>query len=262
MIGKATWRALAVKLSKLSITFPASYIPNAYSLPPQDFSLLMSHLNNLTHLHLKGAGMNGPFPLLPVLRQCPLLAELILEKTPIHVPNDFEAVREEYKQRTLGKVHLNVELSSLTFHQHLTSIIASYMPELEELELMPKNVREFTGFTLDQVLKLSRLKKLKRLAIPFSTADCTSNMPATIYTLKEFEALENLVLSWGGCVQTTFNYQAFGFVHNNSSSYPVNLMTWLHTALEANNSKINLQLSIKHHSQEYKIPSLQYYVYK
>jgi hypothetical protein len=62
----------------------------------QDFSLLMSHLNNLTHLHLKGAGMNGPFPLLPVLRQCPLLAELILEKTPIHVPNDFEAVRYQY----------------------------------------------------------------------------------------------------------------------------------------------------------------------
>ena len=55
--------------------------------------MLMSDLTNLTSLHLKGAGMNGPFPLLPVLRLCPLLTELILEKTPIHVPNQFEAIR-------------------------------------------------------------------------------------------------------------------------------------------------------------------------
>jgi hypothetical protein len=256
MIGKATWRALAVKLKKLSITFPASYLPNAYSLPPQDFSSLMSDLTNLTSLHLKGAGMNGPFPLLPVLRLCPLLTELILEKTPIHVPNEYEAVREEYKQRNLVKLHLNDELSSLTFHQHLTSVIATYMPGIEELEIMPKNVREFSGFTLEQIMKLSRLKNLKKLGIIFSTSDCTSNMPATIYTLKEFHALRNLVISWGASDQTSSFNGFFAQFNSFNSNYPVHLMTWLHTALEANNSSINLQLSIKHHNQEFQNPTL------
>ena len=38
----------------------------------------MSSLTNLTHLRLVGGGMNGPFPLIPLLRLCPTLTELVL----------------------------------------------------------------------------------------------------------------------------------------------------------------------------------------
>ena len=43
MIRKESWRKyLAPKLTKLSITFPAAYLPNTYSLPPQEFYILLT----------------------------------------------------------------------------------------------------------------------------------------------------------------------------------------------------------------------------
>ena len=51
-------------------------------------------------LRLVAAGMDGPFPLLPTLRVCPKLEELVLEKTPVHVP-DVETVNPEFISQTL-----------------------------------------------------------------------------------------------------------------------------------------------------------------
>jgi len=248
MIYKQPWKILASKLKKLSITFPAAYLPNAYSLPPNDFYALMSSLTNLTHLRLVGGGMNGPFPLIPLLRLCPTLTEFVLERTPIYIPHEMEPIRAEYKHYNLKKFSLLDELSSLTFHTHLTSVIATYMPNLQELEILPKDSKEFSGFTCKQIRELSRLKDLSKLAVVISTGDCTSNMPLVIYTLKEFLSLRYLILSWG-------RQQNNPIFDHAMPHFPEYLMNWLYVALSSNSANIDLQLSIKHHPQEYSAPS-------
>ncbi|XP_023325517.1 uncharacterized protein LOC111699155 [Eurytemora carolleeae] len=68
MIRKPSWVILANKLTRLDISFPASYSCNTYGLPLRDYTELMKNLENLTSLRLVGAKTDEPFPLLPTLK--------------------------------------------------------------------------------------------------------------------------------------------------------------------------------------------------
>jgi len=244
MIRKDTWVTLAARLTRLDITFPAAYGPNHYGLPLQDFTELFKHLGNLRSLRLVAAGMEGPFPLLPTLSLCPRLEELELCRTPVFVP-DSMWVNTDFIHKSLKSFHLLDELSSLTQQPHLVSVIATYMPALEELEIQPQTILGYTGLHPNQMRKLGQLANLKRLSIPLSVKECTSNMPAVIYVLKEFKALRNLILSWGMWCDN----------HNAQNVQVGYLMSWLYITLGGFNSRIRVQLHIHHHHREYVQPS-------
>jgi len=248
MIRKPSWETLSQRLTRLDITFPSAYSPNAYGLPLDDYVILMKNVENLVSLRLVGAGMSGPFPLIPTLRSCPLLEELVLEKTPIHIPGAHEPTRNEFIHKNIKTFRLLDELSSLLTHSNLTSVLAVYLPGLEELELQPQLVSTYRGLSPKQIKELSVLPNLERLSLPISTQDCQSNMPEVVYVLKEFRALRHLVLSWGSGGTNLFGD------HVNRSQISFS-MAWLHMALGAENANINLQFSAKHHHQEFFSPS-------
>ena len=111
----------------------------------------MQHLSNLTVLELVGAGMEGPLPLIPTLKYCPQLRELLLEKTPIHVPDNYDVVDPTYVSASLKKFYFLGEMSSLLVHDFLTRGISCYMPELVELEVQPQTVMGYGGLRPSQV---------------------------------------------------------------------------------------------------------------
>jgi len=244
MLKKQTWAVLAERLTSLHITFPAAHSPNSYGLPLDDYTRLMQHLSNLTVLELVGAGMEGPLPLIPTLKYCPQLRELLLEKTPIHVPDNYDVVDPTYVSASLKKFYFLGEMSSLLVHDFLTRGISCYMPELVELEVQPQTVMGYGGLRPSQVRELNQLKKLRRLSLPLSIRECIMNMPEVIYVLREFPSLRFLILSWGMWCES---YD----ISKGKISY---LMAWLYNALGAENANIHLQLCYKQHPNLFNNP--------
>ena len=130
-----SWALLARRLSRLDITFPATYSINSYSLPLEDFTKLMENLSNLVELRLVGAGQGGPIPLMPILHFCPRLTDLRLERSPVHVPDNYEIIDRRYVSSSLLRFYYLGEMSSLLVHNYMTRGIAIYMPNLVELEV-------------------------------------------------------------------------------------------------------------------------------
>ena len=97
----------------------------------------------------------------------------------------------------------------------------------------------YSGLAPSQVLELSRLDRLQRLSVPLSIRECSMNLPQIISVLREFPALRFLTLSWG-------------LTHESYRHQIKYMMDSLMVALAALNANIHLQLSFKHHPQEYR----------
>ena len=214
MIRGASWASLARQLDRLDLTCPAAHSINSYSLPLEDYTRLFQHLGNLTELRLCGAGQGSPVPLIPILHYCPNLARLDLERSPVHVPDNYEVLRFAimytvfYKSvvqvivqscvaRSLRKFSYLGEMSSLLVHDFMMRGIAHYMPGLIELEVQPSTVLGYCGLRPDQLLELARLPNLSRLSVPLSIREFEMNLPQAIFVLREFPSLRHLTLSWG-----------------------------------------------------------------
>ena len=110
------------------------------------------------------------------------------------------------------------------------------------LQIQPQTVLGYAGLTPQQVRELSRLQVLERLAVPLSIRSCEMNLPEMIYVLKEFTSLRFLTLSWG------LSHESYD-INRSKISY---MMSWLANTLSAENVDINLQLSYRHHPQEFR----------
>ena len=97
--------------------------------------MLIKNLSNLEELRLEGAGQGGPIPLMAILHHCPLLRGLTLEKSPVHVPDNYEVTDRRFVSTSLRRFHYLGEMSSLLVHDYMTRGIARYMPNLSELEV-------------------------------------------------------------------------------------------------------------------------------
>ena len=133
--GSKSWATLSSRLVRLDITFPSAHSINSYSLPLRDFTRMMENLTGLQELRLVGAGQGEPVPLIPILRYCPKLKELVLEKSPVHVPDNYEVVDPSYVSDSLTRFSYLGEMSSLLVHNFMMRGIAHYMPALIELEV-------------------------------------------------------------------------------------------------------------------------------
>jgi len=242
MLSGNSWATLSSRLSRLDITFPSAHSINSYSLPLRDFTRMMENLAGLRELRLVGAGQGEPVPLVPILRYCPKLTELVLEKSPVHVPDNYEMIDPDYVSASLTRFSYLGEMSSLLVHNFMMRGIAHYMPALIELEVQPQAVLGYSGLTPDQVVELSRLTRLQRLSVPLSIRECIMNLPQIIFVLREFPALRFLTLSWG------LSHESYD-VSRSKITY---MMDWLFNALGAENANIHLQLSYKQHPQEYR----------
>jgi len=241
MLKGQSWTTLSKRLTKLDITFPATYSINSYSLPLEDYTRLMQNLGSLEELRLVGAGQGGPIPLIPTLQYCPKLRDLVLEKCPVHVPDNYEVVDQRFVSHTLKRFYYLGEMSSLLVHDFMMRGISHYMPALTELEVQPQTVLGYCGLRPDQVLELSNLKHLEKLSLPLSIRECIMNLPQMIFVLREFPSLRFLTLSWGmWCESYDISKGKISF-----------MMAWLFNALGAENANIHLQLSYKQHPQEY-----------
>ena len=95
----------------------------------------MENLGNLVELRLVGAGQGGPIPLMPILHFCPRLTDLRLERSPVHVPDNYEVIDRRFVSSSLQRFYYLGEMSSLLVHNYMTTGIAIYMPHLVELEV-------------------------------------------------------------------------------------------------------------------------------
>ena len=68
-------------------------------------------------------------------RYCPKLKELVLEKCPVHVPDNYDVVDHSFISHTLVKFHFLGEMASLLVHNFMMKGVATYMPQLLELEV-------------------------------------------------------------------------------------------------------------------------------
>ena len=141
MLAGNSWATLSSRLSRLDITFPSAHSINSYSLPLTDFTRMMENLSCLRELRLVGAGQGEPVPLVPILRYCPKLTELVLEKSPVHVPDNYEVIDPSYVSSSLTRFSYLGEMSSLLVHNFMMRGIAHYMPALIELEVSNKILR-------------------------------------------------------------------------------------------------------------------------
>lgn len=246
MLKGQSWASLGHKLTELEITFPASHSINSYSLPLEDFTRLMQNIPNMEELRLEGAGQAGPIPLIPVLGYLTKLRALVLEKCPVHVPDNYDVVNQACVSRSLKRFYFLGEMSSLLVHDFMMRGISTYMPSLEELEVQPTTVLGYGGLRPKQVLELAKLPLLQRLSLPLSIRECIMNLPEVIYILRDFPSLRFLTLSWGMWAEAyDISKGKIGF-----------MMQWLYNALDAENANIYLELSYKHHPQEYTNPLL------
>ena len=80
-------------------------------------------------------------------RYCPHLIELTLEKSPVHVPDNYEVIDPTYISHSLQKFYYLGEMSSLLVHNYMMKGIGHYMPSLKELEVQPQAdwIIEFFG---------------------------------------------------------------------------------------------------------------------
>ena len=101
---------------------------------------MMQHLGGLRELRLVGAGQGGPVPLILLLRCCPQLTDLVLEKSPVHVPDNYEVIDPSYISRSLTRFSYLGEMSSLLVHNFMMRGIAHYMPALLEQEVSIVNL--------------------------------------------------------------------------------------------------------------------------
>jgi hypothetical protein len=96
MLTDVKWAPVAAKLTHLDLdlTLPATHeqVWKTYSLPPDDFDRLISSVPNLTVLRLCGAGRDASIPLLSVLRHCPKLVSLFMDKTNVDVPDNYDVI--------------------------------------------------------------------------------------------------------------------------------------------------------------------------
>ena len=251
MIQGQSWAKLSSSLTRLDITFPATYSPNSYSLPLQDYTRLIQSLHNLERLRLVGAGLGGPIPIMQTLFYCPKLKDLVLEKCPVHVPDNYEVIDQKFVSHSLLRFKFLGELSSLMVHDFMMRGIGNYMPALRELEVQPQTVLGYAGLRPDQVRELTVLPHLERLSLPLSIRECIMNLPLVIYVLREFPSLRHLTLSWGMWCQS---YD----IGKRKIAY---MMTWLLNTLGAENANINLQLSYKQHPLEFTNPCGPQYYY-
>ena len=91
------------------------------------------------------------------------------------------------------------------------------------IQVQPKAVVGYTGFTPDQMLVLSRLTKLSKLSLQLSSKE---GLPTgLIYILCKFKALRYITLSWGKCfpMNRTTIPRFMDFIHSNILIYNVNL---------------------------------------
>jgi len=243
MLKGLSWITLSKRLTKLDITFPATHSINSYSLPLEDYTRLMQNLGSLEELRLVGAGQGGPIPLIPTLYYCPRLRDLVLERSPVHVPDNYEVVDPSYVSHTLKRFYYLGEMSSLLVHDFMMRGISHYMPALTELEVQPHTVLGYGGLRPDQVRELSSLQHLQKLSLPLSIRECINNMPLIIFVLREFPSLRYLTLSWGMWCES----------YDISRGKITFMMNWLYNALGAENANIYLQLSYKQHPQEFMV---------
>jgi len=241
MLNGQSWAMLSKRLTKLDITFPATYSINSYSLPLEDYTRLMQNLGNIEELRLVGAGQGGPIPLIPTLRYCPKLRDLVLEKSPVHVPDNYDVVDPGFVSHSLKRFYYLGEMSSLLVHDFMMRGISHYMPALTELEVQPQTVLGYGGLRPDQVMELSNLLHLEKLSLPFSIRECINNLPLIIFVLREFPSLRYLTLSWGMWCES----------YDISKGKITYMMNWLFNALGAENANIHLQLAYKQHPQDY-----------
>ncbi len=74
-----------------------------------------------------------------VLRDCPRLKELHMEKTCIHVPDNYEVIETGAVNRNLKIFRFLGDMTSLLMNSFMTRGVAYYMPSLVELELQPES---------------------------------------------------------------------------------------------------------------------------
>jgi len=244
MIKGNSWASLSRSLTRLDITFPAAHTINSYCLPLEDFTKLMQNLPILQELRLVGAGGGGPIPLIPILFYCPRLKDLVLEQSPVHVPDNYEVISTAHISHTLTRFYYLGEMSSLLVHDFMMRGIAAYMPALRELEVQPKTVMGYVGLRPDQMRELACLQYLERLSLPLSIKECISNLPEVIFVLRDFPSLRHLTLSWGMVCDS----------YDVSKSKVATMMAWLFNALQAENASVSLQLCYKQHKQEFMNP--------
>ena len=259
MIKGNSWASLSRSLTRLDITFPAAHSINSYSLPLEDYTRLMQNLPLLQELRLVGAGGGGPLPLIPTLAYCPRLRDLVLEQSPVHVPDNYDVISTAHISHTLTRFYYLGEMSSLLVRDFMMRGISTYMPALKELEVQPRTVMGYGGLRPDQMRELACLPNLERLSLPLSIKECIMNLPQVIiqspsfslmcnhlyniyqviFVLREFPSLRHLTLSWGMWCDS----------YDVSKSKIAFMMAWLFNALQAENASVSLQLCYKQHPQ-------------
>ena len=135
MLSGNSWASLSSRLIRLDITFPSAHSINSYSLPLTDFTRMMENLTVLQELRLVGAGHSEPIPLIPILRYCPKLTELILEESTVHIADNYEGINPSFVSSSLRSFSYIGEMSTLPAFDFLKAIV-NYMPCLSQLEVM------------------------------------------------------------------------------------------------------------------------------
>ena len=236
MAKNPDWHQLSENLVRLQIVFPRAHSEGGYSPTPETLMNLIKNMKNIKDLTLKGIS-GDPVPLDQFLNQLPSLNKLVLGNCFLCFSHHME-----FKHESLQTLHiLEDEFHLDQLYGLIPQKLVKMFPNLEELVLRPSLPLTFSGFLLEQVWFLCSLQYLKRLEITISSLDCANNMPELIYVLRDFPALRYLTISWGQFVDLN-NYRM------------ARLISWLHTALEADNANIHVQTCYSMHSSLYSNP--------
>lgn len=238
MILSPCWRELCLKLSDLELVLPLAHGAERYSLPLEDFSVLIQALNGLKRLKIRGAGGQDPLPLSQILQSCPDLEHLILERTSVTVPQDYEVIEAASVCQNLKAFAFVDSLTSVATSRRLTSFILHYMPNLERLELQPETTFTFSGLKPRELEKLAGLLKLTRLSVALSLKAYIMNLPEIIFILRKFPQLRYLVISWGKA------HSVFNEIGNKRMT---SMTHWLQSALISENANIHLEIDFLLH---------------
>lgn len=242
LLSSPRYGQLFSRLEDLEIVFPAAHSPNNYSLPLADSGKFFQPLSGLSRLRLEGGGKQNPISLHEILKSCPNLQVLILERTAVHVQRSFEVTdHSRYVHQNLRTFRLLGDMASLIVNEFMIRCLVDSMPGLRELEIQPESILGYPGLTPAEVSEFSTLKFLTKLSIPLSVKEYSSNMPDLIYRLKHFESLKYLVLSWGGA----------GDSYEHPSRKADFFMQWLKQFLTGENVNIHVELCYKMHKYNF-----------
>ncbi len=139
MLRAPEWGRLCSSLRDLEIVFPSAHSRHSYSLSLNDLGRLLGSAKKLKRLKLVGAGRESPVPLIHILHHCPSLEELHLERTSIHVPDNYEVIFAPSVSQCLRVFRFVGDMTSLLMNEFMTRGVAHYMPSLVELELQPES---------------------------------------------------------------------------------------------------------------------------